>query len=168
MDILFSEEEVQHRIAEIGAEISCFYKDKPLTLITLMTGGLHFAADLSRKIDTECWIDSIGVASYENCHSSGKIQFRSEPKLPVAGRHILLLDEVLDSGITLKAVAAIFNAQGAASVKSAVLVEKDIPRPEECAHADWCCFHAPNRYLIGCGMDANEKFRNLPFIAALD
>ena len=104
MEILYRSDEIAGRIAAMGAEITEYYRGKELTLVTLMTGGLCFAADLARAIDLPLWIDSLAVASYRGCRSTGELEFRSMLKLDPAGREILILDEVLDSGTTLKCV----------------------------------------------------------------
>lgn len=168
MDILFSAERIAERIAAMGNEITEFYRGKPLTVVALMNGGICFAADLSRAIELPIWLDSIGVASYANCVSTGALDFRSTLKLDPKGREILLLDEVLDTGTTLKCVSERLHALGAAGVRTAVMVEKEIPRPKGLAHADWAGFLSPQRYLVGYGLDADERYRNLPYIAAID
>lgn len=168
MEILYRPDEIAGRIAAMGAEITEFYRGKELTLVTLMTGGLCFAADLARALPLPLWIDSLSVASYRECRSSGKLEFRSTPKLDPGGREILILDEVLDSGITLKGVLDYFRKRGAAGIRTAVMLEKACPRPNGLAHADWAGFVTGTRYLVGYGLDADERYRNLPYIAALD
>ena len=169
MEILFSEETVAARVRDMGREIETFYRGRePLTLIALLNGALPFAADLMRRIDLPLWIDTLAVGSYKGNRSSGEPTFRSQLKLPVENRHVLLVDEVLDTGTTLRRVTEYLGQRGALSVKTAVLVEKSIPRPPEFLHADWTGFVAPDRYLVGCGLDSDEQYRQLPFIAALD
>ncbi len=168
MQILFSASEIAGRVAAMGSEITGYFHGKPLTLVALMNGALPFAADLMRAIDLPIHCDSLGVASYRNCRSSGALNFRSTLKLNPAGRHILLADEVLDSGVTLREVRRYFLERGAAGVYSAVMVEKERERPDGIAHADWAGFRTPDRYLVGYGLDADEEYRNLPYIAALD
>ena len=168
MKVLFSESEIAARVAETGAEITRSYQGNPLTVMLIVNGAFIFGADLVRKLDLDCWVDSFAAASYSNDRSTGTVSFRSPPKLPVEGRHILLVDEVLDSGRTMKKVAEYLRNAGAASVKCAVLVEKDIPRPDGLDHADWACFHCPDQYLVGCGLDSNELYRNLPYIGVMD
>lgn len=169
MEILFSETEIRERIQALGKEISAFYRDHPLTILALLNGALIFAADLARSISCEnCFLDCMTVCSYTGHDSNGKLLFRSEPKLPVAGRHILLVDGVLDTGLTLSRVAEHIAGKGALTVKSCVLAEKIRLRNSPVQHADWCAFQAPDRYLVGCGMDSHEKFRQLPYVAALD
>ena len=168
MDIIYSAGEIANRIAQLGREITEFYRGEELTVVALMNGALPFAADLIRAIGLDCYVDTVSVASYRNCRSTGEPEFRSTLKIPPSGRHILLADEVLDSGVTLQCVSEYFRRRGAASVRTVVMVEKELPRPNGLAHADWTGFTAPDRYLVGYGLDADEHYRNLPYIAALN
>ena len=168
MDIIYSAGEIANRIAQLGREITEFYRGEELTVVALRNGALPFAADLIRAIGLDCYVDTVSVASYRNCRSTGEPEFRSTLKIPPSGRHILLADEVLDSGVTLQCVAEYFRRRGAASVRTVVMVEKELPRPNGLAHADWTGFTAPDRYLVGYGLDADEHYRNLPYIAALN
>lgn len=169
MEILYRTDQIAARVAELGAEIDQYYRDGKLTVIVLMTGGLYFAADLTRAITLPIELDSLGVASYHRCQSTGEIDFRSPPKLAPAGRDILVVDEVLDTGITLKCVRDSLLERGAKRVRTAVMVEKTVQRPENAlSHADWTGFVTGPRYLVGYGLDADEQYRNLPYIAALD
>ncbi len=169
MEILYSEVEIQNRIHLLGQEISAFYQNDPLTIVALLNGALIFAADLARTITCgDCFLDCMAVSSYRGHDSSGKLHFRCEPKLPIAGRHVLLVDGVLDTGLTLSNVSEHLASRGALSVRSCVLAEKIRPRALTIPHADWCAFQVADRYLVGCGMDSCEKFRQLPYLAALD
>ncbi len=169
MEILFSEAVIHHRIQHLGQEISGFYQNQPLTILALLNGALIFAADLARAIACEdCFLDCIAVCSYTGHDSNGKLCFRCEPKLPVAGRHVLLVDGVLDTGLTLSSVAEQISGRGSISVRCCVLAEKIRLRGLSVQHADWCAFRVPDRYLVGYGMDSHEKFRQLPYLAALD
>ena len=107
----------------------------------------------------------MAAGSYKHDVCTGTVELRSTLKLDPRGRNILIVDEVLDSGRTLKAVQDELLKMGALSVKTAVLVEKELDRPDGIAHADWAGFLMDDRYLIGCGMDSDEKYRNLPYIA---
>ena len=166
MEIIKDQKSVELRIRELGAEITAEYKDKPLTLLVVMNGGLFFGAKLAETVDVEdFFIDSISASSYKHHSSTGNVELRSFMKLETVGRHVLILDEVLDTGRTLKKIQEKLLDQGALSVKTIVLVEKTIPRPDGIAHADWAGYLMEDRYLIGCGMDSDEKYRNLPYIA---
>lgn len=167
MEILKDRETVDLRIREMGTEISKAYGKEPLTMLVVMNGGLFFGAKLAEAISVEdFYIDSMSASSYKHHSSTGNVELRSILKLDVKGRHILILDEVLDTGRTLKKIRDQILDQGALSVKTVVLVEKTIPRPDGIDHADWAGFFMEDRYLIGCGMDSDEKYRNLPYIAA--
>ncbi|MDD3886689.1 MAG: phosphoribosyltransferase family protein, partial [Victivallaceae bacterium] len=151
------------------AEITRFYAGKPLTVAVVLNGGLFFGAALSRRLKLkDLYIDTLAISSYEHDRSNGNMAFRADLKLPVKGRNILLVDEVLDSGRTFKMLLPLMISRGADSVRSAVLVSKAVARPAGIDHADWTGFVAPDRYLIGCGMDSCECFRHLGCIAALD
>lgn len=168
IEIIHHPEEVNSRIRELGAEITAAYGSEPLTMIVIMNGGLFFAAKLAEAIKSDdFYIDSIAAGSYKCDVSTGNVQLRSALKLAPEGRNILLVDEVLDSGKTLKTIRDNLLQTGALSVKSAVLAEKEISRPDGIAHADWAGFFTDDRYLIGCGMDSEEKYRNYPGIAVL-
>ena len=168
IEIVKTPEEVNERIHELGVEIAQRCGSTPLTMIVVMNGGLFFGAKLAESIKLEdFYIDSIAAGSYKRNVSTGVVQLRSALKLDPKGRNILIVDEVLDTGRTLKAVKETLLEMGALSVKTAVLVEKEIPRPEGVKHADWAGFFMDDRYLIGCGMDSNEKYRQYPGIAVM-
>ena len=168
IEVIKTPEEVNQRIKAMGAEISRIFKGEPVTMLVVMNGGLFFAAKLAEAIDMDdFYIDSIAAGSYKNNMSSGNVELRSTLKLDPCKRHILIVDEVLDSGRTLKAISQNLMALGALSVRTAVLVEKELSRPDGIPHADWAGFLMDDRYLIGCGMDSNEKYRQYPGIAVL-
>ena len=168
IEVIKTPEEVDLRVKSLGKEITAAFNNEPLTMLVVMNGGLFFAAKLAEAIELEdFYIDSIAAGSYKNNMSSGVVQLRSTLKLEPANRHILIVDEVLDSGRTLKAIKENLLSMGALSVKTAVLVEKELFRPEGIDHADWSGFFMDDRYLIGCGMDSNEKYRQYPGIAVM-
>ena len=168
MEVLYSQEKIAARVRELGKEITRFYEGKPLTVIIIATGGVFFGADLMREIKLPLWADTIAAASYIDDRSCGRISIRSKLKLECAGRHVLLVDEILDTGVTLAELRHYILGRGALSVRSAVIVEKDIVRPNVAGLADWTGFVAPDRFLVGYGLDFKEEYRNLPYIAALD
>lgn len=166
MKQLFSRAEIASVAAGLGREISAWYEGKELTLMILANGGIFFGVDLARNISIPVYIDVIGLTSYVDDRKCGEPQFRCPPKLPVAGRHILLVDDVLDSGESIAFCARYFKEQGALSVRSAVLVEKAVGTRN--FSADWKCFNAPDQYLVGSGMDSCEFYRNLDCIAVME
>ena len=155
IEILYSAEKISKRITELGKEISSDYQGKKLTAVVLMTGGMIFAADLVRNLDIPVWVDSINVSSYHGHSSSGELKFRSSLKLDVKDRHILLIDEVFDTGFTMDSLRKYILEKGASSVKSAVAVVKNVKRQPEIKMPEYVGFYAPDRYLIGYGLDSN-------------
>ena len=168
METLFTAREIAERVSAMGREIRDFYQAKPLTLLVIANGAIFFGADLARAIDLPLWVDVLPAGSYAGHRSTGRVRLRGEPKLPVAGRHLLLVDEVLDTGITLRALTEHFADAGALSVRTAVMITKKCSRPDGIARADWSGFDAPDRYLVGYGMDSHEEFRNLPDIGVIE
>ncbi len=169
MEILFDEAAIRARVAELGREIGAYYGDDLVTLVVLANGAICFGADLARALPCPVEWDVVSVASYKDDRSSGQVNFRGNPKLDPAGRRILLADEVLDSGLTLARMKSWYFEHGAAEVKTAVMVEKIRPRSADALeHADWTGVKLPDRYMVGYGLDSHEKFRNLPYVAAVD
>ena len=168
IEVIKTPGEVNRRICEMGAEITAACGNTPLTMIVVMNGGLFFGAKLAEAIKLEnFYIDSIAAGSYKHDLCTGNVELRSKLKLDPAGRNILIVDEVLDTGRTLKAVRDTLLDMGARDVRTAVLVEKELPRPDGIEHANWAGFLMDDRYLIGCGMDSEEKYRHYPGIAVL-
>lgn len=168
MQILYSENEIQNRIAQLAKEISLFYQNKDLTVIAVLNGAILFAADLVRKLDLDCYLDCVAVESYQNNQSCGQINFRCKEKLPIKNRHVLLLDTVLDSGLTLKTLSQAMLKDSALSVRSCVLTKKNRNDGVSLHEADWVAFKCADLYLAGYGMDSNELYRNLPYIVAIN
>ncbi len=169
--ILYTREQIAERVAQLGSGIMVFYKEEPLTLIPLMNGAMIFAADLARAIEKEdLFMDSLAAASYENDASSGTVTKRSTLKLPVAGRHLLLIDDILDTGGTLKEMTEYFRTLGALSVRTCVFLNKELDpaKPPRKLEADWSGFSVPDLYVVGYGLDSHEKYRNLPDIRVLE
>ena len=168
MKIIWDERSIAGRVRELGREISAYYGEDMVTLVVLANGGLIFGADLARAITSPLQWDIMGVHSYSHDQSSGKVNIRAHLKLDPRGRRLLVVDEVLDTGVTLAAIVKHLLEAGAKEVRTAVLVEKKRPRPGGLAHADWCGAELPDHYLVGCGMDSSENCRNLPYVAELD
>jgi hypoxanthine phosphoribosyltransferase len=165
-NVLLSAEDICKRIVELGANITEYYKDKPLTVLALTNGALIFAADLIRQIKCPVRLDTFAIASYKDRKSSGKLNLRAKPKLNVSGEHILVIDDILDTGLTLSGVKDWLQEQKAASIKICVLLDKQISERKVEISADWSGFEVPDVYIYGYGLDRDEFDRNLPFIAS--
>jgi len=166
--ILYSESAILSRLDEMAEPITRDYAGKAPTVIAILNGSFIFLADLLRRIPLPLQIDGWSVSSYHGTKSTGEIQFRQTQLADVKGRHVLLLDDILDSGLTLHRVQSrLLQDSGAASLRSCVLLRKDVPRA--CAvDADYVGFDIPNEFVVGYGLDYNEHYRNLPYIGILN
>lgn len=167
MNPLITTAEIQQRVNALGRELTEFYRGKPLTLVCVLNGALPFAADLMRAIDLPLQYDSFAVSSYASTKSTGELKIRSALKIPVKGRHILLVDDVLDTGFTMHCIMRDFANMGALSVKSCVLLNKNIEH-KLFVNPDWVGFDIPDEFVVGYGLDHNEEYRNLPYIGVLN
>lgn len=168
--ILIHRDEIIVRVAELGREITAYYNGEPLTVVALLNGGIFFAADLIRNIHgSDVRVDSFAASSYENDTSTGKLTIRGQLKLPVENRHVLLVDDILDTGKTLETTMAYFRSLGAASVRSCVFLKKmlDPSKPPRTVNVNWYGFEVPDLYVIGYGLDSRESFRNLPDVCVI-
>ena len=167
MDVLIPPERVEARVRELAAEIARAYEGKPVTVVGILTGCLMFTADLIRRIDLPLRVAFITASSYRGeATVSGRLEIRDELLPDISGRHILLLDDILDTGKTLTRVVAHLIDRGAASVKVGVLLRK-IGRQEVPFEPDYVGFTIPDKFVVGYGLDFNDEYRQLPFIGVL-
>ncbi|MDD6338204.1 MAG: phosphoribosyltransferase family protein [Lentisphaeria bacterium] len=164
---LYPEAELKRRIAELAAEIGRVYADTGFIAVVVMNGGLFFASDLLRQVTVPVMVDSIAAGSYLHHASTGSLSVRGAQKLDPKGHHILLIDDILDTGLTLANLRAKFLECGAVSCRTCVLIDKDLPPERKKLRPDWYGFQSPDEYLVGFGMDSDELYRNLPNICIL-
>src|SRR3954447_25970748 len=165
--ILFHETTILRRLDEMAATISQDYRQRELTVIAVLNGSLIFMADLLRRIPLPLKLDCLSVASYHGgTKSTGEVVFRQVVLPDVAGRHILILDDILDSGLTLNAIRRKLEEARPLSVRVCVLLEKQIPRAAP-VEADYIGFKIGNEFVVGYGLDYMERYRNLPCIGVL-
>ena len=166
-DILFSSEDIQRKIEELGNQITNDYRNKDLTIISLLNGAIVFTADLLRQIKIPLRLDCWSISSYSGTKSTGEIKFRQQIIADVNNRHVLILDDILDSGLTLYTIKQqLLKQSSPLSVKTCVLLNKDVERKKD-VECDYYGFKIKNEFVIGYGLDYNERFRNLPYIANL-
>ena len=165
--ILFHESTIMSRLDEMAEQISSDYADKDLTVVAVLNGSLMFGADLLRRMEMPLRLDCLSVSSYHGASTTGVVKF-NQPGLPdVHGRHVLLLDDILDSGHTLHAIRDKLMAEtNPLSIKICVLLRKDVPRQRE-LEADYVGFDIANEFVVGYGLDYMERFRNLPYIGVI-
>lgn len=166
--ILYHESTILSRLDEMAHGITEDYRDKNLTVIAILNGSFIFMADLLRRIPLSLQVDCWSVSSYHGTKSTGEVHFRQTQLADVRGRHVLILDDILDSGVTLHAIRERLEAEsGAASIKVCVLLRKQVERVRA-IDADYVGFDIPNEFVVGYGLDYNEQYRNLPFIGVLN
>jgi hypoxanthine phosphoribosyltransferase len=166
-EILVQADDLQHRIRELGAEISRDYADKDLLLVGVLKGAVFFLSDLMRQIDVPCEVDFMAVASYGSAtDSSGVVRILKDLDDSIEGRNVLIVEDIVDSGLTLQYLLRNLRARGPASVEVCALLTKPDRRKID-LDARYVGFEIPNKFAIGYGLDHCELYRNLPFVAAL-
>lgn len=165
--VLIDEAVIEKRLDSMAAEIERDFPEGPMLVIILLKGALVFAADLLRRVPRPLEIECLNVASYHGgTESSGKVDFLDRHFPEVKGRHVLLLDDILDTGRTLHAVAERLTEEGAAAVHTGVLLAKDKKRAEE-VEADYVGFEIGDEFVVGYGLDYKGRYRNLPYVGVL-
>jgi hypoxanthine phosphoribosyltransferase len=165
--ILYHESTILRRLDELASEITDDYRGKDVTVIAVLNGSLVFMADLLRRIPIHLQVDCLSVSSYRGTTSTGRVSFRTAQLADLRGRHVLILDDILDTGRTLKAIRdRIASDHGALSIKICVLLRKRIGR-RSMVKPDYVGFEIPNEFVVGYGLDYNERYRNLPFVGVL-
>jgi len=165
--VLVSESAIRRRVGSLGEELNRYYKGKDLTVIAIVNGALIFTADLLRRLRSPLRLDCVRASSYhEGTKSLGLPEVIDNMKLDIDGHHVLLVDDILDTGRTLAAVRQLLLSKGALSVRTCVLLDKKARRvvPFE---AEYVGFEIPNEFVVGYGLDFAERYRNLPCIGVL-
>ncbi len=166
--VLFSREELSDTAKRLGKQISEDYKDKNLLLVSLLKGSVLFMADLMREITLPCAIDFMSVSSYTGTKSSGgNVNILKDLNIDIKGYDVLIVEDILESGYTLKCVTEMFKLRNPASIKICTLLDKPNCRKTD-IEAEYVGHKIPDDFVVGYGMDYNEKYRNLPFIGILN
>jgi hypoxanthine phosphoribosyltransferase len=165
--ILFDEATIHRRLDELAARISHDYRDRELTVIAILNGSVILMADLLRRIPLPLKLDCLGVASYHGgIKPTGELVFRQVSLPDVAGRHVLILDDILDSGVTLMTIREKLEMAGSLSVRICVLLVKKKTRTRA-VDPDYVGFEIADEFVVGYGLDYMERYRNLPYIGVL-
>ena len=163
--VLITEEQIAKRCDELGAEISADYAGKELVVIFVLKGASIFFADLIRRINVPMQVDSIAAASYGNTtKSSGTVRIDKDIETAIEGRHVMLVEDIIDTGLTLSYLKSYFERQKPASLKVAALLDKPGARKVDLV-PDYNGFTIGNEFVVGYGLDYAQHFRNLPYIA---
>ena len=166
-EVLFNRDDIAGIVKRIASEISEDYKEKDVLLVGILKGSVVFMADLMRAIETKCNIDFMAVSSYgASSKSSGVVKILKDLDLSVEGKDILIVEDILDSGITLNYLKDLFIRRGVNSLKICTILNKP-DRRKAPIYADYVGFDIPDEFVVGYGLDYAEKYRNLPFVGIL-
>lgn len=166
-EVLFSEEQLKNRVREIAQQITADYQGKEIMLISVLRGSFVFMADLCRAIDLPCTLDFMAVSSYgKGTNSSGQVQITKDLSEDISDRHIIVVEDILDSGNTLSYLLKILENRHPASIRLCTLLDKPDRRVKP-VEVHYSGFTIPDAFVVGYGLDYAEKYRNLPYIGIL-
>ncbi|MDY5972499.1 MAG: hypoxanthine phosphoribosyltransferase [Butyricicoccus sp.] len=166
-EVLFSEAQLDAKVSELGARISKDYEGKNPLIVSVLKGSYVFMADLTRKITIPCNIDFMAVSSYGNgTKTTGEVQIIKDIGSKIDGRDLIIVEDILDSGVTLSFLMKILKARGANSIRLCTLLSKPERRKVD-VPIDYLGFEIPDEFVVGYGLDYAEKYRNLPYIGIL-
>ena len=167
-EILLSEEQIKARIAELGKELSQEYAGKNPVVVGVLKGVVVFYADMIRAMNVPCQLDFMWISSYKGTTSTGTMQVRQDISADIEGRHVLILEDIFDTGNSLDFTVKHLQQRNPASLKICTLLDKPERRnPAVTLQADWVGFTIPNEFVVGYGLDYNEHYRNLPYVGVL-
>ena len=166
--IVFSAETIQKRVREMGREIAAHYgPDADILVLGLLKGSFIFLADLVRHVDLPLHVDFLAASSYgDGTTSSGTVQMLYNPTAPIEGRHLILVEDIVDSGRTINELSVALRERNPASIELCALLHKHVAR-DLVLEPRWCGFDAPHEFLVGYGLDHAEDFRHLPCVASI-
>ena len=166
-EVLFSEQQLADKVAELGARISADYAGKDPLIVSVLKGSYVFMADLTRRISIPCNVDFMAVSSYgAGTKTTGEVQIIKDIGRKIDGRHLIIVEDILDSGVTLSFLMKVLKARGAASIRLCTLLSKP-ERRKVGVPVDYLGFEIPDAFVVGYGLDYAEKYRNLPYIGIL-
>lgn len=166
-NVLLTEEQIKTRIAELGAEITRDYAGAEVVVISLLKGAVYFMTDLTRAMELPLRIDFMIASSYGNSTTTcGNINVKRDIEEDIAGKHVILVDDIIDTGLTLQCISNMLRSRRPLSIKTAVLLDKKERRINE-MEADYVGFRIPDEFVVGYGLDYASDYRNLPFIGVL-
>lgn len=166
--IILSEDDIKAIVARLGAQVSTDYADKNPLIVAVLRGAFVFTADLMRAITVPCSVDFMAVSSYgDGVKSSGVVRIVKDLDTKVEGRHIIIAEDILDSGLTLSYLIGMLQARKPASINVATFAVKDIEGKRPAVNPRYVGTHVPNEFIVGYGLDYAERYRNLPYIGVL-
>ena len=167
VEVMIDRATLDARVRELGAQITKDYAGKPLTVVGILKGSVFFATDLAKAIDLPLTVEFLGVSSYAGgTETTGEVRITSDMTKPMAGKHLLIVEDIIDTGLTMKFLLENLGARHPASLKICALLEKPARARTKVA-IDYKGFVIEDRFVVGYGLDFDEKFRNLPFIGVM-
>ena len=164
--VLISAEEIEEKVAAVGAQISKDFEGKDPIFVGVLKGCFIFMADLMRHVSINCSVDFMAVSSYSGTSSTGAVKINKDLNESIEGRHVIIVEDILDSGITLNYLKNYLMGRKPASIDIVTLMDKPSRRKAD-VYASYSCFEVPDEFVVGYGLDYNEKYRNLPYIGVL-
>ena len=164
--VLISKEEILAKVAEVGAQISRDFEGKNPVFVGVLKGCFIFMADLMRNVTVNCSVDFMAVSSYSGTSSTGAVKINKDLSENIEGRHVIIVEDILDSGITLSYLEQYLMVRKPASISIVTLMDKPARRKAD-VYANYSCFEIPDAFVVGYGLDYNEYYRNLPYIGVL-
>ena len=166
--VLLSEQQLKDRIRELGEELSREYADKDPIFVGVLKGVVVFYADMVRQITVPCQFDFMWISSYSGTETTGRMEVKRDISADIKGRHVVILEDIFDTGNSLTYLVNYLKMKQPASVKICTLLDKPEGRnPEVTLEADYTGFQIPNEFVVGYGLDFNEHYRNLPYVGVL-
>ena len=165
-EVLYDQEAIQKRIGELAQEITKDYKGKDPIIVCILTGAIFFFTDLCKKLDFPVYPDYIIAASYLGTQSSGNLTIKKDLKYNIEGRHVIIVEDIIDSGLTMYQLRNNLMLRKPASLKICVLCDKSVKKKYE-VPIDYVGFHVDDKFIVGYGFDYNNKYRNMPVIGVL-
>lgn len=164
--VLISNEEIQEKVAEMGAKISKEYAGKNPIFVGVLKGCFIFMADLMRYVDIDCSMDFMAVSSYKGTTTTGAVKINKDLGEDIGGRHVIIVEDILDSGVTLSYLKSYLEVRQPASIEIVTLMDKPSRRKAP-VYSKYSCFEVPDEFVVGYGLDYDEQYRNLPYIGVL-
>ena len=165
-NVLISKDEIESRVAEMGRRITADFRDKDPIFVGVLKGCFIFMADLMRHVDIKCTMDFMAVSSYSGTSSTGAVKINKDLSQDIEGRHVIIVEDILDSGVTLSYLKRYLMGRKPASINIVTLLDKPARRKAD-VFADYSCFEVPDAFVVGYGLDYNQRYRNLPYIGVL-
>ena len=168
ISVLIPEEEIRKRIAEVGAQLSRDYEGEEVLMICILRGGVFFACELAKHLTVPVSMDFMCVSSYgSGTVSSGRVKIVKDLDENIEGKHVLIAEDIVDSGNTLSTLIKILQVRKPASIRLCTLLDKPERRVVD-IKADYSCFEIPDKFVVGYGLDYNQHYRNLPYVGVVE